>query len=200
MSAFAAAFAAIDALHAGDPQMAARPDGSLAPAELVYAERMTEWLGRLAPDAGEDLRLAVRAQHLCRFELPRDRYPRTREGYRAWREGAADLAADRARTAMIDAGYHPLRGDRVASLVRKYRLKVDPEAQLLEDVACIVFLEHYFAEFRAEQRARDGGDEKLVEIVRKTWRKMSDHGRAAALTLPLGETEAALVQRALSNG
>ena len=69
---------------------------------------------------------------------------------------------------------------RVRSLVMKERLKVDPEAQALEDVACMVFLQTRLEGFSGQH-----DKEKIVSILRKTWRKMSPHGRAAALALDL---------------
>jgi hypothetical protein len=181
------AFAEVDEINRRDPS---RVDGE--PAELVYGRRMTAWLERLAPDAGEALRLAVRAQHVGRFELPRAEFPDGRAGYKRWRTELAKRHAATAAAIATRVGYEPAIAARVADLVTKKRLTTDPETQLLEDVACLVFLEHYFVDFaRKHERA------KLVDIVRKTWAKMSPRGHAAALGLPLGAAESAIVVEAI---
>ena len=191
---FARAIGQFDATNREDPHRATF-DGREYPAELLYAMRMTEWLGRLEPEASEPLRLAVRCQHLRRWAIPRDRYPRTRAGYHQWRTTLARFHADSAGEVLRSAGYDEPTVDRVQSLVRKEGLKSDPETQTLEDVACLVFLENDFVDF-----ARRHEPEKVVNILRKTWRKMSDRGRKAALALVGGlpPEERALVERAVA--
>lgn len=187
-----AAFAAVDEDNARDPRRVATDAGE-QPAELVYGRRMTAWLDRLAPDASDALRLAVRAQHIGRFRLPRETYPDGRVGYKQWRSELARRHAEDAAAIAARVGYPADVVERVRDLVLKKGLKVDAEAQLLEDVACLVFLEHYFAGFAIKHERA-----KLVEIVRKTWKKMSARGREAALGLPLGEAERAIVGEALA--
>jgi len=184
---FETAIARFDALNAEDP----RRDGG-EPTELLYARRMTAWLERLSPDASEELRLAVRAQHLGRWRLPRDRFPEGRAGYKRWRSECARMHADLAAGILAEVGYDGRLIDRVRDLLSKKRLADDPEVQTLEDVACLVFLEHTFADF-ARKQERD----KLVDIVRKTWAKMSGRGRAAAAALALPPDLAAIVADAL---
>lgn len=182
------AIARIDAVNAEDP----RREGD-EPAEVVYARRMTSWLERLAPDASEELRLAVRAQHVARWRVPRERFPEGRAGYKRWRSECARMHADLAGAILAEVGYEDGAVVRVRALLTKQRLANDPEVQILEDVACLVFLEHTFAGF-AEKHARD----KLVEIVRKTWGKMSERGRAAAAGLALPPELAAIVADAVA--
>ncbi len=178
-----AALARFDEVNAEDP----RRDGG-EPAELVYARRMTGWLERLAPDAPEELRLAVRAQHIARWRMPRDRFPEGRAGYKRWRSECARMHADIAAGILAEVGYDRAAIDRVRDLLTKKRLADDPDVQTLEDVACLVFLEHGFADF-ARKHERD----KLVDIVRKTWGKMSARGRAVAGSLVLPPDLAAIV-------
>lgn len=185
------AFAAIDAANAEDPARII-VGGESRPAELVYGERMTAALHALHPDAGEALRLAARAQHLRRWTVPRDSYPMDRTGYLRWRTDLKRKHAEMAGDILRDCGYPGETIARVGSLIRKERLKQDAEAQALEDVACIVFLQHYVDEFAAKH-----DDDKLVSIIRKTWAKMSAHGHAAALKLSLSPRIAGLVGRAL---
>lgn len=185
----AVAIAALDAANAADPRRT--PDGR--PVEVVYAERMSAALARLVPDASEALRLAVRAQHLRRWEIPRDRYPRDRRGYLAWRTALYRHHADAAAPILRAAGYDETTVGRVGSLLMKQRLRDDPEAQALEDCACLVFLEHHLAEFAA---AHD--EAKVLDIIRKTWRKISPRGREAALALDLPPAARTLVERALA--
>ena len=186
-----AAIAALDALNRADPNVVPTPTGP-RPKELVYAERMSGWLERLAPSASEALQLAVRAQHLARWRLPRADFPMDRAGYKAWRKAAGVMHAALAAEVLAGQGYDAAFCERVSALIQKRQFKVDPEAQRLEDVACLVFLEFYFADFAAPHPA-----EKVIDIVRKTWVKMSEAGQAAALTLPLGPRERALVAEAL---
>jgi tRNAThr (cytosine32-N3)-methyltransferase len=190
--AFARARAAIDAAHAADPRPAA--DGR--PAELVYAERMEAWVARLVPDASPLLRLAARCQHLERWTTPRDSYPLDKAGYHAWRRGLYVKQAERARQLLLEAGVAPEPAAEVATWVSKTGLKTNPGTQALEDAACLVFLENEIADFAVSHA--DYPEEKFVDILRKTWRKMSPAAHAAALALELPAPIAALVRRALA--
>ena len=163
------------------------------PKELVYARRMSETLERIEPAASEELRLAARAQHIARWQIPRTTFPAGRQGYKQWRTRLMEHHAALAAEVMREVGYDDLAVERVTELLRKQGLKRDAEVQTLEDVACIVFLQDYFDEF-----GRDHDDDKLVEILRKTWVKMSPRGREAALALELSERAARLVERALT--
>ena len=187
---FEAAIARFDAAHAEDPQK----DASGQPAELVYAQRMSAWLAKLAPDAAEPLRLAVRCQHIRRWAIRRSDYPGGAAGYRKWRVDEAAAHAVVAKEILAKAGYDEPAIQRVQALVRKEKLKQDAEAQLLEDVICLVFLENYLPDF-----AQKHDEAKLVEILRKTWRKMSPRGHEAALGLKLSAPLRALVEKALTS-
>jgi len=191
-SRFEEAIAAFDAANAQDPNRESR-DGVELPKELVYARHMSQWLEKLEPNASEALRLAARAQHIRRWTIPRSDYPNDRQGYIRWRNTLAKFHADTAGQILRESGYDEDTVRRVASLIRKQHLKVDPEAQLLEDVACLVFLENYFGDF-----ARRHDEAQVLEIVRKTWKKMSARGRETALALPLSPHARALVETALS--
>lgn len=193
---FSAAIAAFDAANAQDPRREPDSAGIEQPRELLYARRMTEMLERFAPDAPEPVRLAARCQHIRRWEIPRDAYPRTPEGYKAWRSRLMDFHADTAAGVLREAGYDPETTARVRSLLRKERLKRDPDAQLLEDVIGLVFLEHYLEGFVAAHPEYD--EAKLAGILKKTWAKMSPRGRAAALAIvKLPERLAPVVLRAV---
>lgn len=182
----------IDAAHSEDPNREL-VDGEEQPAERVYARRMTSWLERIEPDASEVLRLAARCQHLRRWTIPRDDYPRDRRGYLAWRNAAKRMHAEIAGEILAEVGYGPEEIERVQDLVLKRRFKADPEAQTLEDVVCVVFLESYFADFAPQY-----DEEKVVTILRKTWAKMSSRGHDAALDLELPDEARKLVETALA--
>jgi hypothetical protein len=145
------------------------------------------------PHASEALQLAARSQHLMRWRIPRETFSKDRAGYIRWRTTLYDFHADRAAEVLREVGYDEATIERVRSLIRKQNLKTDPESQTLEDVICLVFLENYFAEF-----ARDHDEEKLIKILRKTWRKMSDRGHDAAMNLNLGPHELELISKALN--
>lgn len=178
---------AIDAANSHDPTL---EDGQ--PAALLYGRRMSKRLARFAPDASEPLQIASRGQHIERWSIPRSDFPMDKPGYFRWRNALKDIHAARLAAIMGAAGYGPEAIERAGQIVRKERLKQDAEAQTLEDVACLVFLEFYAAEFAGKHEL-----EKCVDIVAKTWRKMSDQGHAAALALPLPDGVGAVVKRAL---
>jgi len=189
---FNEAIARFDAANAADPHREVS-EGVESPKELLYAQRMTAWLDRLAPDASEALRLAARSQHIRRWTIPRNEYPMDRRGYLQWRTALGKFHAATAGEILREVGYQEETISRVQALIRKEGLKTDPEAQLLEDVICLVFLESYFAEF-----ARQHDEEKLIGIVRKTWKKMSPRGHEAALTLELPPDLHRIVEKALA--
>jgi hypothetical protein len=185
---------AIDAANAQDPN---REDwqGTSYPKELLYGLRMSECLERLCPTASELLRLAARGQHIRRWEIPRSDYPATREGYLRWRTRLYGFHGDQLGLIMTGAGYDEDSIRRVKRLLSKRDLRSDPESQALEDTACLVFLEYYFAPFAAGQ-----DESKLIDIVRKTWRKMSDVARLRAVELTLPGPFGTVVAKALDAG
>ena len=188
---FRLAIERFDAANAEDPNHEL-VDGGLEPKELVYARRMTERLRCFCPGASEAVFLAARSQHIRRWTRPRADYPTGRDGYRRWRTELGRFHAMTAAVILRDVGYDPMTIGRVEELLRKERLKADPEAQLLEDIICLVFVEHYLADFAPKHE-----DEKLLGVLRKTWRKMSEAGRQAALGLDLSPAVGALLERAL---
>lgn len=194
------ALAAIDAAHALDPKKITTADGGNegVPYELHYANKMTAYLDKHMATAttpvSEPLRLAVRAQHLRRWEVPRDSYPMTKLGYHSWRNALKKRQAEIAKGICAEAGYGEADAERVAALVRKEGLnKADPETQVLEDVACLVFLDDQFEEFE-----RHYDEEKIIAILRKTWGKMGERGHELALQIPMGERPLELVKKALA--
>ena len=180
-----------DRANAEDPNEEA-VDGASHPKELLYAQRMSGALARFAPDASEVVRLAVRCQHIRRWTVPRSSYPEGGAGYRRWRTDLGRFHAETAGGILREVGYDEAIVGRVQALLRKERLKADPEVQLLEDVVCLVFLSYHLAPFAAQHE-----DEKVVGILRKTWRKMSDRGRSAARDLDLAPELRALLTRAV---
>lgn len=164
------------------------------PKELIYGQRLSARLAEFAPDAPETVKLAARAQHIRRWEVPRDSYPEGRAGYLKWRTDLYKRHGDIAGEIMGDVGYDAETIDRVQTLLRKRGLKTDPDVQLMEDVICLVFLEHYFHDF-----ARKHDEEKLIPIVQKTWKKMSDRAHEAALQLEYAPEDLAVIQKALQS-
>jgi len=177
---FERAIARFDVANAADPNRETI-DGVLRPRELAYAERMTAMLARFAPGAPEVVRLAARCQHIERWKIPRADYPMDRIGYLQWRKRLNKFHGEVAGALLREVGYDEATVARVARLLMKEGLKSDPEAQTLEDVVDLVFLESYLAEFVAKHGEYDAA--KFGEILAKTAKKMSPRGRAAALTL-----------------
>ncbi len=180
---------AIDEAHAADPTTV-MVRGASRPAELLYGQRMSARLAVFYQAASEHLRIAARAQHLERWKLPRSTYPTGKSGYFRWRNEQKRRHGARVSELMTVAGYDRDDRARVESLVRKEQLKRDREAQALEDIACLVFMEHYMAAFAATKDEAD-----MTGIIAKTWRKMSDTGHASALALTLPPDLAALVDK-----
>ncbi|WP_290653203.1 DUF4202 domain-containing protein [Aquisalimonas sp.] len=191
-SRFEQAINNLDALHAEDPRRA-HIDGQAIPQELWHARRMSAWLDRLQVTPDELLQLAVRAQHLQRWQLPRSDYPEGRKGYLAWRRDQGRRAGATTAAIMEEAGYPSDEAARVASMIRKEGLGRDPSTQAVEDCACLVFLENYFAEF-----SRRVEHNHMVRIVRKTWRKMSPRARDLALEIPMAFEARQVVEEALA--
>lgn len=178
--------------NACDPHVVDGPDGP-RPRELVDAERLAAWVEKLEPEASLALRLASHCQHLRRWKLPRSEYEPGRLGYLKWRKALARFHADQAGEILRGLGCP----EEVLLAVRRINLKQDmqgdPDVQSMEDALCLSFLEHELADF-----ARLHPDDKVVDIIAKTWRKMSDRAHSLALGLPFTEHALRLVQAALA--
>ena len=167
--------------------------GEERPRELVDAERLVAWVERLAPDASEALRLAAHCQHIRRWQVPRGSYPAGRVGYLQWRTELSRLHAETATRILQGLGYEPELIDAVRRINLKQNLHKSPDTQTMEDALCLTFLEFEFSEFCAKYPA-----EKVIEVVQKTWKKMSAKGHELALTLPFSPASLELVKRALT--
>ena len=187
-----AAIRRIDAYNAADPNREFA-DGKEQPKELLYSQRMTDRLAKFLPDASEALRLAARCQHIGRWHIARSDYPMNLRGYNNWRRNLRKFHATVAAEILTAAGYDAEMIGRVDFLIQKRDLKQNPDSQSLEDVVCLVFLEYYFDAF-----AEKHSEEKLIDILQKTWGKMSDKGREAAHQLPLSDRAFQLIAKALA--
>lgn len=192
---FNKAIALFDAVNAQDPNL---DDGQ--PKELLYAQRMTDMIGRFAPEASEVAQLAVRAQHIQRWTVPRSNYPLGKPGYFAWRTGLYQIHAQIAGELMAQAGYDASMIEQVKTAVSKQGIKTNPDTQMLEDVTSLVFIEHYMLGF-AGQHA-EYTEEKWLGIIRKTWKKMSGTAHAFATSggIKLPEALVPLILKAVSEG
>lgn len=203
-SKFEKALSKIDEAHSQDPNLVTIPsnpsDSNDAqqqiqiPYELHYSNKMTAYLLQHDPSASESLRLAVRAQHLRRWEVPRSSYPMNRQGYLSWRTALKNRQAGLAKEICLECGYSDEDAGRVAALVRKENMKRDAECQVLEDVACLVFLDDQFEQF---EKSHD--EEKVVGILKKTWVKMSERGHELALLINMSDRAKELVTKAVSS-
>ncbi|MCJ1273704.1 hypothetical protein MMC21_001497 [Puttea exsequens] len=182
----------IDEAHAQDPKKAV-VDGEEHPYELHYSRKMTRYLEKREPNAPDTLRLAIRAQHFRRWEIPRDTYPMNKVGYHKWRTVLKKRQGDMAAQICLECGYSEDEANRVGHLIKKEDLKKDEETQTLEDVACLVFLDDQFEEFECQH-----DEEKIVKILQKTWGKMSERGHELALQIPMSERCQFLVKKALA--
>ena len=185
-------FTAFDAANAQDPNVEL-VDGIAIAKELIYGQRMSAKLHNFFPEASTVLQLAARSQHICRWKIPRNDYPLDRQGYKRWRLDLAAFHGETAGEILTANGYSNDTIERVKDLLLKRSLKRDEEVQILEDVICLVFLEYYIEDFATKH-----DEAKLIDILQKTWNKMSSKGHEAALKLPLSESILALVGKALS--
>jgi len=185
---FEAAIRRFDEENARDPN---QENGQ--PRELLYAQRLTDWVLRLNPSPSEAVRLAARCQHICRWQIPRGDYPMTRPGYLKWRADLKKFHAQRAGEILRKVGYDDETIRRVQDLNLKKNFPADPECRLLEDALCLVFLEFQLADLAAKTT-----DDKMVNALKKSWEKMTEAARAEALKLNYSEREKALIQKALA--
>lgn len=180
-----------DQINAQDPHKETT-EGETIPKELLYSQRMTEMLNDFSPEASETLRLAARCQHIRRWAIPRENFSMDRKGYLMWRTELKKYHAELAGSIMLQNGYSHETITKVDDLLNKRRLKTDVETQLLEDVVCLVFLKYYFDEFQLKHE-----EAKLMDIVRKTWNKMSERGQQAAQSLNHSNNATAIIQKAV---
>ena len=190
---FEEAIAAIDAANGADPNEELF-EGVAYPKELLYSQRMSGWLEKLRPDAPEALQLAARAQHIERWKRPRADYPMDRTGYLRWRKDLYKFHGEHSAEILRDVGYDEETVERVSFLLQKKRLSSDPDTASLEDAACLVFLEHHFGALAAKT-----DEEKMVNVLRKTWKKMTEAGHAFALALEFSPEAGRLVKKALDS-
>jgi len=188
---FEAALRRFDEENARDPNTE-NAGGAAHPRELLYSRWLTEWVLRLCPEASEELRLAARCQHLCRWMVPRESYPMTRAGYLKWREALKQFHAQKAGDILREVGYPEEAVARVQSLNLKKNFPQDAEGRVLEDALCLVFLQHQFAELASKT-----ADDKMINALQKAWKKMTPAAQAEALTLSYGPRERALLEKAL---
>ena len=189
---FEAAIRRFDQENSRDPNLEII-EGVARPRELVYAERLTDWVLKLCPDASEELRLAARCQHICRWMIPRNSYDMTRVGYLKWRNDLKKFHADKAGEILREVGYPEETVAKVQALNLKKNFPDDPASRVLEDALCLVFLEFQFAELAAKT-----ADDKMVNALQKSWKKMTPAAREQALLLNFGPKEKSLLERALA--
>ena len=197
-SAYDKAVALIDAANREDPNQVTA-DGRDWPKELLYSERMSDMLERYHADADDAMKLAIRAQHIERWKSPRNAYPMDRIGYLTWRKDLYKIQANTAAELLTQAGYGEEAVERVRNSVAKKNIKGNPDTQLLEDVTDLVFLEHYMLEFVSKHP--DYSEEKWIDIIRKTWHKMSNNAHEFTLSgaIRLPESLAPLIMKAVSD-
>ncbi|RXG11962.1 putative protein DUF4202 [Leeuwenhoekiella aestuarii] len=192
MTKFQQAIKAIDKENSQDSNREL-VEGKSYPKELLYSERMTRQLLLFEPKASKELQIAARAQHICRWKSPREDYPMDRIGYLKWREDLKKMHAKLTTNILEQLDFEKDFIDRVQFLIKKKLIKKDEETQTLEDVICLVFLQYYFEDFASKHKG-----EKVINIIQKTWLKMSKRGQAEALKLPLNDKTLELVNRALA--
>ena len=188
---FEAALRRFDEENSRDPNFET-VDGVSHPRELIYAQWLTDWVLKLSPHASEELRLAARCQHLCRWKIPRDSYPMDRPGYLKWRADLKRFHAERAGEILRATAYPDAVIVRVQDLNLKKNFPSDPESRVLEDALCLVFLEHQLADLAAKT-----SEEKVITALQKSWKKMTPTAHAEALKISYAPREKALIEAAL---
>lgn len=193
-SRFEAALRRFEAAHREDPR-SVEVDGVEVPWSVQYHARLRRWVEELAPNPSEPLRLAAACQHIRRWEVPRTDYEEGRKGYKRWRSALALRHAAIARDVLTEVGYEEDTIERVERLLRKIGLARDDEVRTFEDAICMVFFEMDFQDLASKH-----DDEKMIEVLQRTWAKMSPAGHEAALALAEGlpGRERALVEAAVA--
>lgn len=180
-----------DAYNKQDPNQITW-DGIAYPAEHFYALQLYEWVKKLEPQAGEDLLLASRCQHIGRWKIPRNQYPAGKAGYYQWRNDLAKFHADTAGKLLGEAGYQEEEIKAVQHILLKENLRKDEVVQVMENALCLVFLQFQYEDFITKH-----DDQLVIRILQKTWRKMTGPGKEAALLLDFGEKGKRLLIQAL---
>ena len=191
MSKLDKAFTLFDAYNKQSPECIMW-NGEEFPAEYFYALKLYDWVNKLEPHAPETLLLASRSQHIGRWEIARASYPEGRAGYLKWRSDLSKFHAQKSSEIMLEAGYGSEIIDRVKQILLKQRIKADDEVQTMENALCLVFLE-----FQYDDLIQKLSREKMIDVLRKTWAKMSDPGREAALSLKYSQKGSELIHEAL---
>ncbi len=189
---FHAALRRFDEENSRDPNMQPNNEGAAQPREWIYAQWLTDWVLRLNPDASEELRLAARCQHLCRWMIPRESYPMTRAGYLRWREELKKFHAQKAGEILQEVGYPAEVIARVKTLNLKKNFPEDADSRVLEDALCLVFLERQLGDL-----ALKTSDQKVISALQKAWHKMTPAARQVAEKLSYGPREKGLFEKAL---
>ena len=195
---FDKAVSLMDANNSEDPNVEV-DNGKEWPKELLYSHRMSEMLERYKPAADDVAKLAIRGQHIQRWKSPRDDYPMDRKGYHQWRANLYKFHAGIVAELMAQAGYDEEAQERARKAVSKRSLKKNEDTQLLEDVAGLVFIEHYMLAFA--EKHPEYSEEKWIDIIQKTWKKMSADAHEFALSgsLKLPEPLIPLIQKSVAN-
>ncbi len=188
----------IDQANSEDPNKVVDENGKEWPKELLYSYRMSEMLNRFVEQPDEVAKIAMRGQHVQRWTSPRSDYPMDRQGYLQWRTNLYKFHSETTAGFMQKVGYDEESIDRVRKAVGKKGIKVNPDTQLLEDVTDLVFIEYYMLEFAGKHAEYDEG--KWVDIIRKTWQKMSERAQQFALAgnIKLPEALIPLIQKAIA--
>lgn len=184
------AFITFDAYNSGDPHTEIH-NGEPIPKELLYAQRMTDRLNQFAPDAPEYIQLAARSQHIGRWEIARDSYAMDKKGYLQWRSVEKAHQAKVAEQVLQSCRYDAETIEKVKFLLLKKELMTNADTKLLEDVVCLVFIEYYLEEFAAKHE-----DDKVVDILRKTMKKMSARAIEEAGKINVSERIGKLIAQA----
>jgi hypothetical protein len=192
MSKMEKALALFDAFNQQDPHTITW-NGTTYPAEYFYALQLHNWVKKLQPDATEALLLASRSQHIGRWLTPREQYPAGKPGYYKWRTDLAKFHADKAGELMLEAGYNEEEVKEVQHIILKQGLRSDAEVQVMENALCLVFLQFQYEDFLEKH-----DENMMTRILRKTWNKMTQPGRDAALTLSFSEKGKELIDKALT--
>ena len=189
---FEIAIALIDKKNAEDINSIHLHD-ALFSKELLYSKRMSQKLLQFKGSASEELQIAARAQHICRWKITRNEFPMDRVGYLKWRETLKRMHAEITSEILKEVGYPNDFIKRVSFLINKKMIKKDEESQVIEDVICLVFLDYYFEAFSEKHE-----EEKIITILQKTWKKMSSEGHKFALNLNFSEKSLTLIKKAIA--
>lgn len=185
------AIIAIEQIHSKDITQE-QHNGSLIPAEFLYGKRMLKTLELVSPESSYAMKLAVQCQHLQRWGVPRSSYTYDRRGYHEWRREVMKYQLEQTINLLSSISIDEIDIKWIAQVINAQENKADSNGLIIMDTACLVFLKWYMEPF-----AKKHESEKVLDILKKTFRKMSTDAQNLISKLDLPESSLQVLNQAI---